>query len=294
MRAIVSQPDDPFLAEFDEGCVIDMKSVRAHGVSVHRVLVRQSEEINFRLKPSVAAFTLCLAGERKEGFTTIGGSKKHHGRRISGLVNYIPPDCEWSTWSVPTMPTEFSVVCIDDKSLISDRFPQGDYCWSPVVGCRDPRLVATLRKLHSLPDMRDDRRDLYASSLGVALVIEAEEALSSVRPKLATGGLSSYQERLVLDYINEMLGEKMTLEELADLVGLSRQHFCRAFKVSFQSSPYNYIINKRLHHARELLLTTGLSITEIALDCGFSSSSHFSDAFARHFGVTASQLRRSA
>src|SRR6202140_4128469 len=106
------------------------------------------------------------------------------------------------------------------------------------------------------------------------------------------GALSSRRLKLVIEYIEDTLGQPIKLRELAALAGVSARHFERAFRQSTASSPHAYVMNKRLHRARDLLINhPELPIDQIALRLGFSSSSHFSSAF-RRTGFTPTDFRK--
>ncbi|TIP93629.1 MAG: helix-turn-helix transcriptional regulator [Mesorhizobium sp.] len=64
------------------------------------------------------------------------------------------------------------------------------------------------------------------------------------------------------------------LADLANEVGVSRFHFCRAFKQSTEMTPHAFIAQRRLEHSADMLRSTNISATEIAMECGFGSSSH--------------------
>jgi AraC family transcriptional regulator len=114
----------------------------------------------------------------------------------------------------------------------------------------------------------------------------------SPTPPRSMGGLSSRRLRLVLEYIEDTLGQPIKLRELAALAGISARHFERAFRQSTGSSPHAYVMDRRLHRARDLLINRPeLPIEQIALRFGFSSSSHFSSAFRRQTGLTPTDFR---
>ena len=114
----------------------------------------------------------------------------------------------------------------------------------------------------------------------------------SPTPPRSMGGLSSRRLRLVLEYIEDTLGQPIKLRELAALAGISARHFERAFRQSTGSSPHAYVMDRRLHRARDLLINRPeLPIEQIALRLGFSSSSHFSSAFRRQTGLTPTDFR---
>ena len=98
--------------------------------------------------------------------------------------------------------------------------------------------------------------------------------------------------RTVRDYARQHLAEPVTLEVLAQTVGLSRFHFLRVFSRLAGRSPMADVRALRLEHARELLLTTGLPLKQIAPRCGMGSEYALSRAFSRHFGYSPSELRQ--
>jgi len=69
-------------------------------------------------------------------------------------------------------------------------------------------------------------------------------------------------------------------------------HFIRAFKATTGMTPHAFLTDLRIARAAEQLKTRGLSITEVALACGFSSPGHFSTVFRRIVGVTPSKYRK--
>ena len=106
------------------------------------------------------------------------------------------------------------------------------------------------------------------------------------------GGLGASRHRRILSYIDDHLEDKLSLADLATQVGLSLHHFGKAFKITFGRSPWKYVTEQRILRAKKMLLHGGRSITEIALDLGFSSPSHFADAFRKIAGTTPSRFRR--
>jgi len=79
---------------------------------------------------------------------------------------------------------------------------------------------------------------------------------------------------------------------LADLCGCSPQHLCRVMRETLRQSPGNYIRQIRLRHAARLLETSGIAITEVALDSGFGNLSHFHRCFKTAYGQSPACYRR--
>ncbi len=81
------------------------------------------------------------------------------------------------------------------------------------------------------------------------------------------------------------------LDDLVAQSGYSKYHYCRLFKQQTGRSPWQYITERKLERARELLLATQLSVKEVACQLGFNTPDYFSRLFARHTGVTPSEYR---
>lgn len=78
--------------------------------------------------------------------------------------------------------------------------------------------------------------------------------------------------------------------DLAHSIHLSVPHFERLFRTTTKRPPYRYVLDIRLEKARSLLKTS-LSLSEIGLQCGFGSQSHFTLHFRRRYGVTPARVR---
>jgi len=97
----------------------------------------------------------------------------------------------------------------------------------------------------------------------------------------------------VINHINNNLNSKLNLEELAVIACFSKYHFHRIFKALTGESLYGFVRRLRLEKAaNKLKQSIDIPITDIAFDCGFSSSSNFAVAFKDHFGVSASAYRK--
>ena len=103
-----------------------------------------------------------------------------------------------------------------------------------------------------------------------------------------------YNKRIneVVNYIIKHFKEELSLETLAAIASYSPFHFQKIFKQVVGESPKQYIIRLRLETAAHLLVMQRYkSVTEIAIDCGFSSSATFARAFKNYFGIAADELR---
>jgi AraC family transcriptional regulator len=105
-------------------------------------------------------------------------------------------------------------------------------------------------------------------------------------------GLAAWQAKRAVEYIEDNLGSKMSVRDMADLVALSTSHFSRAFKKSLGCSPMTYIGARRVERARLMMTSTRETLAAIALACGFSDQSHFTRHFCRVVGMSPGRWRR--
>ena len=82
------------------------------------------------------------------------------------------------------------------------------------------------------------------------------------------------------------------LAEVAFLLGMSSEHFCRAFKGSTGTPPNAWLVSRRIERARALLETTSLPVQELALQVGYSEPSHLARVFRRAYGLSPSRYQQ--
>jgi len=165
----------------------------------------------------------------------------------------------------------------------------------PRVAFADPAAAGLLEILS-----HEAARDSASSRLFVEqaiellcsrLILEHSSFCASPAP-VRKGGLADWQVRRVTTFMRENLEQHIGLDELAGLVGLSRFHFCTAFRHSTGQTPHAWLTAQRMHRARELLTCSALSVTQVALAVGFETPSAFTATFRRTVGVTPSAFRR--
>jgi AraC family transcriptional regulator len=140
------------------------------------------------------------------------------------------------------------------------------------------------------------QHDGDVASLAPSLAVQAVDRLLNcreVRRRPLRYKLAPYQVRAALDYINENLASPLSIEVLAQVTGLSGFFFAHAFTDMLGYSPHQYILDRRLARARELITRTKSSLAEIAYSVGFSSQSHMTSTFCKRLGITPRVLRQS-
>jgi AraC family transcriptional regulator len=162
-----------------------------------------------------------------------------------------------------------------------------------VLGARDPIAEHVLLALAEQA-RRGVTSSAVAHGLGAALVTHFAERrpVEAAAPRAAPPyALPSPTLGSVLEYVSRHLDIPLSLERLAAVAGMDLFRFARAFKQSTGSSPHRYLLEARISRAKELLRDRALPITEIALQTGFATPSHFSVTFRRITGVTPRAFR---
>ncbi|MEL7451992.1 MAG: DNA-binding response regulator, partial [Pseudomonadota bacterium] len=105
-------------------------------------------------------------------------------------------------------------------------------------------------------------------------------------------GLSPSIMAKIDDFLDHGFDTEITIEQLAGVAGMSVSLFSRQFKQSTGSSPYHYVVQRRINEAKRLLNHTDLSIAEISLSVGYSNQAHFTTAFKKFCGITPGKYRK--
>ena len=102
------------------------------------------------------------------------------------------------------------------------------------------------------------------------------------------------QDRMLtmMSFIGEHYSEKLTLEDIADSAAVSTRECLRCFRSAIGQSPMEYLIDYRIRAACRLLEKTDLSVTDIAMETGWGSSSYFAKMFRRTCGKTPNEYRK--
>lgn len=147
--------------------------------------------------------------------------------------------------------------------------------------------VAVLRKSFDavLAAARAVPANEHMVSLSIHRILSALAAPAQ-QPVLPGGLLSP-----ALLHIDSHYADPIALHELAARCSLSVSHFIRLFKTHLGCTPHEYLLAYRLRRAKLLLLSSRLSVEEIAARCGFGSASHFARAFRGACGVTPTVFR---
>ncbi|MEZ1318773.1 AraC family transcriptional regulator [Pseudomonas fluorescens] len=154
----------------------------------------------------------------------------------------------------------------------------------------DPQAISLAQRMRNalLRASVDDDWEDWA----LALTERAQGQEASAAP--LRGSLTGSRMRLLDEFIDAGLGGPLSVQAMAQLLGLSEGFFIRAFKQAMGKSPHSYLIDRRLTSARARLLDSSATLADIALACGFNSQAHMATVFRQRLGISPVQLRQAA
>lgn len=275
---------------------VKRRAVSWPGMAAEVVQATSSERIAFRAHASVHMLVLCERGARRDGETSIDGVPSSTLRDVTRKFTFVPAGHGYCDWHQPRTAARMAFFYFDPEGLpLSSRQGETEQSLAPRLFFEDAALLATAQKLMVLIEGPQSDNCAYLEALGTVLAHELVRInQGSTNGKAPVrGGLAAWQQRVVMTYIEEHLGEPVPLAKLAELASLSTYHFCRAFKQSFGVPPHRYHTGQRIERAKALLAKPAFSVTNIGLTVGFSETSSFTAAFRKATGLTPTAYHRS-
>jgi AraC family transcriptional regulator len=159
-----------------------------------------------------------------------------------------------------------------------------DHPWSFVGGL--PAQIAA--RIYTEFQMMDTASPLAIEGLALELLAQTTRCQTTVPDRKPPRWLREARELL-----NTQFAEKLSLEAIAQAVGVHPTHLAREFRRRYRCTVGQYIRDLRIEGARRELSTSDAPVAEIALAAGFSDQSHFTRVFKRHTGLTPTEFRRS-
>lgn len=238
---------------------------------------------------------LNLQGNAERGEYFLDGRRAGFTRRMPGAVLFVPSGCTWSGWEEGASTAAYLSISISRQfvdGLGRDSSSGSDPRLSPDLGFFDPIIMQAARGIGEEIREKAPYGSLLVESYATTIVAQLFRRMNYM-PRPSRGSLSPAVMNRLTETIDAELASDMSLSYLAGLAGVSVPHLCRAFKQTTGMPPHAFVHQRRLERASEHLRHTTRSMTEIALACGFSSSSHLSNAFRKAFGMTPGSYRRS-
>jgi AraC family transcriptional regulator len=168
-----------------------------------------------------------------------------------------------------------------------------DLSYEPGAGVNDVTISSLGRLLLPALSHPDQTNRLFVDHVLLAVGVHIAQTYGGMRPmsRPARGGLAPWQERRAKEMIAANL-DGVQVKELARECRLSSAHFSRAFRRSVGMAPHRWLIEQRVVRSKEKLRDDGLSLSDVAMECGFSDQSHLTRVFRQAVGVSPGAWRR--
>lgn len=199
-------------------------------------------------------------------------------------------------WLVPAGKRYHSQAQGADITYVVMSFPQGSEGLAPQIARFDPFLLNCFRRIASAMAREDAQSQLLVEQLQTViqshLVLTYGDQAQFASRRVADEVKLLESERMkLLDYIDANLDGRLRISDLAELTGRTTHQLVDACYDAFGMPPARVVMEQRLRRARELLASSRVTVTSIAVATGFSSHSHFIRAFQQHYSMTPTQFR---
>lgn len=237
-----------------------------------------------RFKPDHHTFSLYLAGGRQ--VRPVEGESLGRSTGSPGAICLMPEGTE-TAWD------NRGYVRLMHVYFRSDHLEHATDGRAPDLATatfgRDPMARSLMEQFVLGLDWSDNASSMAVEYGVYALLARIASLDKKVQNTRSRGGLTSSQHQRARELVENRLGERITVTEMADAAGLSVRQFSRAFIQSEGVPPYEWVLSRRVEIAKKRL-ERGDKAAVVALDCGFSSQTHMSRHFRARLGVTPSRL----
>lgn len=232
-------------------------------------------------KPSVR-----LVRSSKTGRCKIDGQSAFEGKYEAGAVYFIPADAHVFVESDPYDITFFSI----DEKLISEAAgrPIPFNNWQIKLHPAATDLANAVRAIAMEPSAPEP---ILRESVKMAFVASLVRHIDPALTGAFEGPLRKPAYRRVVDYIEANYSRSIGLSDLASAAAMSRFAFARAWRETTGTTPMQFVLSRRIAHAKRMLANEDIPIIHVALACGFSSHSHMTTVFGKVTGETPTAYR---
>jgi AraC family transcriptional regulator len=275
------------------GGAIDLENLKRRswpGITAHFVRFAAPTSYNFRVDNATHYIALHDI-YRVDGETSVAGVPRSYLKDLRNKLTFSPAGCEVDGWTELVKPGSFTALNLTSGDNAAGSIDLAKL--TPQLGFEDQALRMVLLRFQAI--LHDPTLDTpgYAETLAELVSFEVNRIVSrQPRQLIHQGGLTARQVRVVTEYMDAHLTEKITISDLAGLLDLTRFHFIRAFKQTAGMPPHQFLIRRRVDRARGLLAESPIAISEIAEQTGFGSPIQLTRAFRRVLGTTPSAFRR--
>jgi AraC family transcriptional regulator len=168
-----------------------------------------------------------------------------------------------------------------------------DLSYKPGAGVNDVTISGLGSLLLPALSHPDQANPLFLDHVLLGVGVHIAQTYGGMRPtsRPVRGGLAPWQERRAKEILRANL-HGVPLKEVARECGLSVGHFSHAFRRTLGVAPHKWLIEQRIVLSKEKLRDDGLSLSDVATECGFSDQSHLTRVFRQTVGASPGAWRR--
>jgi AraC family transcriptional regulator len=158
----------------------------------------------------------------------------------------------------------------------------------------DLRLSAMVAAVHAemVAGFPSGRLFLDSVEQAMAVTLVNGHAVRHRPVQLYRGGLGSARLRRIKELVHAKMEDDLSLDEMAQSVGLSTAHFARMFRKSTGRTPHQFVLRQRLERAKAMLRAPDARVLDVAVACGFKTQQHFAQVFRDVWGVSPTEYRQ--
>jgi AraC-like DNA-binding protein len=170
----------------------------------------------------------------------------------------------------------------------------GELDYTPGAGVRDQTMTNLATAMLDALHRPEQVSRIFADHVTLAVAAHVAHTYGGMRTivRPQRGGLAPWQERRAKELLNANLDGEVSLKDIARECGLSISHFSRAFRQTTGMAPHRWLVQRRVEAAKALLASNRMSLSDVALQCGFADQSHFTRTFSGVVGVSPHAWRR--
>src|ERR1700746_277351 len=158
----------------------------------------------------------------------------------------------------------------------------------------EPRLGALVAAVHAEMAAGFPSGRLFLDSVeqAMAVALVNGHAVRHRPVQISRGGLGPARLRRIRELVHAKVEDELSLNEMAQSVGLSTAHFARMFRKSTGETPHQFVLRQRLERAKAMLRAPDARVLDVAVACGFKTQQHFAQAFRDICGVSPTEYRQ--
>jgi len=207
-----------------------------------------------------------------------------------GMIQVTPPDCTAcvlfrSSCDVLHLSAPVELIRRECERIHGARRGADPWHGAPAV-FPDIDIERLARTITGASNLANRFGRLYVQEIARAIVVRILGSYARPKPANRVNKLPLWRLRRAIEYVEQNLSRPVQLADIAASVGLTSMHFACQFRLSTGFSPHAYLMRRRLEHAQLLLQHPNASVSDVALQCGFSTHAHFSAAFKRYTGYS--------